>query len=193
MSARLTKLEEVLVSDVVEGLDEFGMLFGQELREYILGCMEIGPKLNPKKLNIIENIILDRMEQIESRKELQEGNYKQCACCKNIKPGTEFTIDKTKKDGLNVYCRDCQSTKRAKRKSKKDNQVYKNNFEEVNTKRMRKILQIDIETNQIIGTWKNAYDIERKLGFNQQAIRACCLGRTKKSKGYKWRYIDTVN
>lgn len=32
---------------------------------------------------------------------------KECRCCKQTKPATEFTRDKSRKDGLRIYCIEC--------------------------------------------------------------------------------------
>jgi len=37
---------------------------------------------------------------------------KQCSHCKQIKPVSEFSKDKYKKDGLDIYCKLCRSKKR---------------------------------------------------------------------------------
>ena len=58
-------------------------------------------------------------------KECKKDNYKErtvpkrCPKCKEIKPVSEFNKNRTKKDGLNAYCRLCQSKASEESKLKK--------------------------------------------------------------------------
>lgn len=44
-----------------------------------------------------------------------DNNRKKCPCCGKEKAASEFGIDISRKDGLNIECRQCRSMKRRKR------------------------------------------------------------------------------
>lgn len=50
------------------------------------------------------------------------------------------------------------------------------------------IAQYDIN-GVFIKNWENARDIQRKLGFINGNISACCLGKKKTAYKYKWSFI----
>ncbi len=52
------------------------------------------------------------------------------------------------------------------------------------------ILQIDIETREIIREWKSATDIKNELGFDNSRIGKVCKKILKTAHGYLWRYKD---
>ena len=41
---------------------------------------------------------------------------------------------------------------------------------------------------EFIKEWKSASDVERNLGYAQQNISRCCLGRCKSAYGFLWKY-----
>jgi hypothetical protein len=47
-----------------------------------------------------------------------------CKKCLNSKNESEFTLDKSKKDNLTIYCKDCQKLKREKYKGTFDHNEY---------------------------------------------------------------------
>jgi hypothetical protein len=54
-----------------------------------------------------------------------------CKKCLKLKNESEFTLDKSKKDNLTIYCKDCQKLKREKYKGTFDhNQYYNQNYKE---------------------------------------------------------------
>lgn len=53
--------------------------------------------------------------------------------------------------------------------------------------RNRSVLQYDLEMN-FLKEWENLSQINTELGYNKGAIANCCLGNTKTSNGYIWRY-----
>ena len=57
-----------------------------------------------------------------------------------------------------------------------------------NGKCSKPVLQIDIKTNEIIKEFPSTREIQRQLGFDENAIRHCCKGITKTSCGFKWQY-----
>lgn len=52
------------------------------------------------------------------------------------------------------------------------------------------ILQIDIETREIIKEWKSATDIRNELGYDNSQIGKACKRINKTAYGYLWRYKD---
>ena len=49
-----------------------------------------------------------------------------CKKCLNLKDESEFGIDKSKKDGVSIYCKDCLKLIREKYKGKYDHNKYYN-------------------------------------------------------------------
>ena len=49
------------------------------------------------------------------------------------------------------------------------------------------IYQYDLDGN-FLREWENAYEIKRQLGIAQGNINQCCLGKTRKSHNYIWKY-----
>lgn len=71
-------------------------------------------------------------------------------------------------------------------------QAYNNCFgtrlERQIEKRSMPILQIDLETNQIIAEYPSANEAARKLNIHQGNISECCRGEQKTAYGFKWKY-----
>ena len=53
----------------------------------------------------------------------------------------------------------------------------------------KKVFQYTLD-NKLVATYNGSREAARKVGINQQNISACCLGKTKKAKGYQWLYLD---
>ena len=51
------------------------------------------------------------------------------------------------------------------------------------------ILQIDLETNEVIQRYECIADAGRKYG-NGSTIRRCCIGASHTAYGYKWQFAD---
>lgn len=58
-----------------------------------------------------------------------------------------------------------------------------NNFK----KRSKTVYQYTLN-GELVGVWESTMEIERQLGFCHSKISACCLGKGKTYKGYKWSY-----
>lgn len=43
---------------------------------------------------------------------------------------------------------------------------------------------------EFVKKWKSAAEIERNLGFHAENISACCLGKSKKSNNFIWKFND---
>ena len=57
-----------------------------------------------------------------------------------------------------------------------------------NGKLSKPVLQINPNTNEVIAEFPSINEVERQLGFGENAIIHCCKGRTKTSCGFKWQY-----
>ena len=62
----------------------------------------------------------------------------------------------------------------------------------INGKNSKKVFQIDKETNDVIAEFPSTQEVQRQLGYEHAAISACCLGKSKTSYGFKWRYKESV-
>ena len=54
----------------------------------------------------------------------------------------------------------------------------------------RPVLQLYINTEQIIAKYPSAREAARQTGFSQGNISACCRGEYNYAYGYKWQYAD---
>lgn len=52
------------------------------------------------------------------------------------------------------------------------------------------VLQIDINTGEVITDYPSAREAERQLNIRQCAISECCNGKRKTAYGFKWKYQD---
>ena len=57
-----------------------------------------------------------------------------------------------------------------------------------NGKTSKPVLQLDKDTGEIIREWPSTMEVQRQLGFAQESISDCCLGKYKQSHGFKWKY-----
>ena len=55
---------------------------------------------------------------------------------------------------------------------------------------MKKVLQIDINTNEIIKTWDSAVDAAKAIGVDHSNIYRAIYGQLNTCRGYKWKYKD---
>ena len=55
-------------------------------------------------------------------------------------------------------------------------------------KTIRKVMAISLTENKVIIF--QSMTQAKKLGFTQQNISACCNGKHKSHKGYKWKFVD---
>ena len=52
------------------------------------------------------------------------------------------------------------------------------------------VLQIGLESNEIIAEYPSTMEAARQLNIGSGAISMCCNGKLKTYKGFKWRYQD---
>lgn len=50
------------------------------------------------------------------------------------------------------------------------------------------VLQLDISTGQVISEYSSAREASRQLNINPGGISACCRGKCKTYKGFRWKY-----
>ena len=63
--------------------------------------------------------------------------------------------------------------------------------EEKPKKVIKSVLQISLETGEILNEFESCAAAERFLGIkNGGGVNGCCLGKIKKSYGYFWKYKD---
>ena len=53
-----------------------------------------------------------------------------------------------------------------------------------------KVVQLDKNTNELIKIWNSINEAQRKEGYQARCICACCKGKRKTHKGYKWMYYE---
>jgi group I intron endonuclease len=61
------------------------------------------------------------------------------------------------------------------------------NPDELHARSAKTVLQFTLE-GLFVKEWTSACEIERELGIKFQLIHACCSGKTKKSKGFIWKF-----
>lgn len=55
---------------------------------------------------------------------------------------------------------------------------------------IRKVAQINKDTEEVIKIWDNCADAARGVGGNNSHITEVCNGIHKTAYGYKWKYVD---
>lgn len=68
------------------------------------------------------------------------------------------------------------------------NNCYGKRIEKVVEKTSKELKQYDLKGN-FIKKWKNASEVQRKLGYKANCICCCCNGIYKTSYGFIWKYI----
>lgn len=108
------------------------------------------------------------------------------------------------KDSTGGIIQSCERNKRQKTYHKyifqysddnKINTILKSLTNNIRLKQ-RKVLQYDLEGN-FIREWENSYEIEKETTQQGKKIysgdvRACCNGKQKTCKGFKWKYGDAL-
>ena len=86
-----------------------------------------------------------------------------------------------------------EETKRKMSESRKGerNSMYGKHLSEEHKRKLSKpVVQIDITTNKIVRVWESAKEADKQGGFTSSAIAACCKGKRKTHKDYKWMYLS---
>lgn len=58
---------------------------------------------------------------------------------------------------------------------------------QINGKKAKSVLQYSLD-GTFIRKWSSMSEVTRQLGYKQGGISACCLGKTKQSYGFIWKY-----
>lgn len=69
------------------------------------------------------------------------------------------------------------------------NLKYSNVFERINTSKIRKVIQFDMNMNEI-KRWDSLKSAAASIGRAQQNISRCCRGKCYSCGGFKWKYED---
>lgn len=54
----------------------------------------------------------------------------------------------------------------------------------------KKILQLDMTTDEVVRIFFGALEVKRELGFDSSSIHKCCKGLLKSVRGFKWKYHE---
>lgn len=109
-----------------------------------------------------------------------------CPECKN-------TFKPIYNNSKQIYC--CKIC--AGKNKKSDTQFIKNhkpwnkgksNYKLKNKKQSLRVLQIDINTEQILNEFEGCKEAGIAMCCIPENIRRCCVGLSKTAKGYKWKY-----
>lgn len=60
---------------------------------------------------------------------------------------------------------------------------------QLNHPNKKAVQQIDAKTNEVLQTFISCAEASRVTGFGRSAINNCCIGMSKTSNGYIWRYV----
>lgn len=60
----------------------------------------------------------------------------------------------------------------------------------VNPKPLKKVVQLDKETDEFISVYDSVFDVEEKTGISHKGVSRCCGGFGNSYKGYKWMWLD---
>lgn len=67
------------------------------------------------------------------------------------------------------------------------------NYNDGPRKRGIKIVQLDINTEEVIKIWEELSLIENELGFLKTNIVKCCRKKQKTAYNFKWKYLNNKN
>ena len=56
--------------------------------------------------------------------------------------------------------------------------------------RMKPVLQIDLDTGEVIGRYESAREAEKKTGVSFKHISSCCNGKRNKTGGFGWKFDE---
>ena len=91
---------------------------------------------------------------------------------------------------------ECQMGEKNHRYGKTLSEDHKKRLVESNTGRYGKlhpnsksIIQMTLDC-KVIRIWEATREVERELGYDHTGVSACCRGKLKTYKGYKWMYYE---
>lgn len=83
-----------------------------------------------------------------------------------------------------------EETKRKLSESKKGKHRSEEIKRKISENKSKPVVQIDPITSKIVRVWESATEAGRQGGFTSTNISACCKGKLKTHKGYKWMYLS---
>lgn len=83
-----------------------------------------------------------------------------------------------------------EETKRKLSESQKGRHHSEETKRKMSKKLGKPVVQIDTTTNKIVKVWGSTRKAEGQGGFTSTNISACCRGKRKTHKGYKWMYLS---
>lgn len=90
--------------------------------------------------------------------------------------------DKTNNCVWNLEWCDCQYNSNYGTRNKRMSEAN------TNGKCSKSVLQINKNTNEVLGEFPSTMEVQRQLGFKNSHISACCRGEENTAYGYKWQY-----
>lgn len=69
-------------------------------------------------------------------------------------------------------------------------QLSEEHKRKISKKLGKPVVQIDTTTNKIVKVWEGIREAGRQGGFTSTNISACCRGKLKTHKGYKWMFLS---
>ena len=83
-------------------------------------------------------------------------------------------------DNVEPCCKECND--------KLNGNEFKQKMSEIGKKNGKTVYQCTIE-GELVGIYPSTTEAARDTGFKQSNISACCLGKRKTYKGFKWSYV----
>lgn len=88
---------------------------------------------------------------------------KRCPACEKIKLHSEFNKDKSKKDGLRNYCKDCEKEQYLEKKRKKEMGELENGIVDILDSTPKEIKEIKEETKEITKDRTNVDELAKTI------------------------------
>ena len=83
-------------------------------------------------------------------------------------------------DNVEPCCKKCND--------KLNGNEFKQKMSEIGKKNSKTVYQYTLD-GELVGIYPSATEAARDTGFKQSNISACCLGKRKTYKGFKWSYV----
>lgn len=122
-----------------------------------------------------EETIKKRVEKLKGHKVSKEAREK----ISKARTGLKLSKETREKISKNNKGRKLSKETREKMSKSKKGKRHWNS---------KAVLQIDVNTGNVIKHWDFLKQIENQLGFDHRNISACCRGRYKTAYGYVWKY-----
>lgn len=70
--------------------------------------------------------------------------------------------------------------------TQKQNIEHSGIISKMNISRMKRVIQINKETKEVVKVFNSIMEVERELGISNSNISECCSGKRKTAGGYTW-------